>query len=539
MKSKKTIIAVIFLIGLLLRVVGLNKFPAGLNADEAALGYNAWSLIETGRDEHGTPWPITFRSFDDYKPGIYVYLTIPFVYLFGLNEWSVRLPSAILGSLSILLVYYLSSKLFKKEFLPSIISTIIFATSPWSIHFSRGAWEVNAALFFILAGIYYFYESFKKPKLFVLFAVSFAISLYTYHSARIISPIIALSLLTIYRSNIFVLTKTSKFIFLGIFTGIVLSLPLATQMLSKEGQSRFSGVSIFSDSGPLWRALEQRREHPASLYNRAIHNRYISYTLKFTQNYLSHFSPRFLFLNGDEIARSKVPDTGQFFLFLSIPFFLGLYFIIKENTKFSKFILVWFFASPLAASLTFQSPHALRSQNMVVPLSLIIAFGVWSAIKSSSIKNIYISLFIVLMTYFLAIYIHQYYYVYPRQLPYAWQYGFDQISKYVKENEKGYEHIIITDRYDQPYILLAFYLHFPPQKMQSEIVMTPRDKFGFSTVRQMDKYSFKLIDFKNDIKNPNTLIISADEPVDDNYLIDTIKDPAGETMYKMLTNVKK
>src|SRR3989344_5696380 len=98
-------IILILILASVLRLVSLDKFLAGLNADEAAIGYNAWSLIQTGKDEHGESWPLVFRSFDDYKPPVYFYLVVPFVKIIGLNVWSVRLPSALLGIASVYLLY--------------------------------------------------------------------------------------------------------------------------------------------------------------------------------------------------------------------------------------------------------------------------------------------------------------------------------------------------------------------------------------------------------------------------------------------------
>ena len=112
MKLKSIILAAVITLGLLVRVVSLESFPAGLNADEAAIGYNAWSLINTGKDEHGASWPLVFRSFDDYKPPIYFYLVLPFVYFLDLTVLAVRLPSAIMGSISIWLVYLLAQRPF-------------------------------------------------------------------------------------------------------------------------------------------------------------------------------------------------------------------------------------------------------------------------------------------------------------------------------------------------------------------------------------------------------------------------------------------
>src|SRR3989304_7288957 len=88
-----------------LRLGAISRFPAGLNADEAALGYNAYSLLLTGRDEHGNLFPVNLESFADYKPALYAYLSVPLVKIFGLTEFAVRLPSAIFGILAVFLIY--------------------------------------------------------------------------------------------------------------------------------------------------------------------------------------------------------------------------------------------------------------------------------------------------------------------------------------------------------------------------------------------------------------------------------------------------
>src|SRR3990167_9117761 len=102
------ILIIIFLLGFILRIIFLDIAPPGFNADEAALGYNAYSLIKTGKDEWGISFPLVFKSFSDYKPGLYVYMAIPFIAALGLNELAVRLPSVLLGAFSIILIYLLS-----------------------------------------------------------------------------------------------------------------------------------------------------------------------------------------------------------------------------------------------------------------------------------------------------------------------------------------------------------------------------------------------------------------------------------------------
>jgi len=150
-KKEFIIVLAVFVLGAFLRFYNLSNNPPGLYVDEASIGYNALSILETGRGEYGKAFPVYFRSFGDYKMPLYIYLSVIPIKLFGLNPFSIRFCSAFFGSLSIILIYFLVKKLFsqKSSFLPlSIVSSVIFAISPWSIFNSRAAFEVETALFF-------------------------------------------------------------------------------------------------------------------------------------------------------------------------------------------------------------------------------------------------------------------------------------------------------------------------------------------------------------------------------------------------------
>ena len=397
----------------------------------------------------------------------------------------------------------------------------MLTVSPWHLHFSRGGWEVNASTFFLTLGVFLAYKAInKKSILYIPAALSVVASLYTYHSMRVIVPLLGLSILIIYWKKIKQSFQTHKKIFIfSIFLAVVLSIPLLKQFFSGAASSRFSGVSIFADSGPLWRALEMRRQHVGasnSLWVRALHNRYLSYGIQFLQNYLSHFSPSFLFLKGDEIARSKVPGLGQSYLFLAPFVALGLIKTAQNlKNKSTQLILSWLLISPVAAALTFQSPHALRSQNMVISLTIITAWGVFNLLsflkdKSKLLKATAI-IFALILTYNTTSWAHQYTVHYPKEYPYAWEYGFEELGDYLSSHQDQYQKIIITDKYDQPYILTAFFLKYPPEDLQKTLVFTSRDKFGFSTGRSFGKFVFKDINWQEDSQTPSTLIVADPE----------------------------
>lgn len=156
--NKNRILFLIILLAAILRLWNLSNIPPHPRNDEAALGYNAYSVLLTSRDEHGEFLPFIFQSFGDWKMGGYVYSTIPFITIFGLNEFAVRLPSAISGIITPPLIYLISLQIFANKRL-SLISAALFAISPLFIAFSRGAWEVNLSLFLTLAAIFFFLQA--------------------------------------------------------------------------------------------------------------------------------------------------------------------------------------------------------------------------------------------------------------------------------------------------------------------------------------------------------------------------------------------
>ena len=97
-------IALIISLAFFLRIYQIASSPPGLYSDETSYGYNAYSLLKTGKDEYGKSWPMTFKSFGDFKPPMTAWLTIPSIAVFGLNEFSVRLPSVLAGTITVLIV---------------------------------------------------------------------------------------------------------------------------------------------------------------------------------------------------------------------------------------------------------------------------------------------------------------------------------------------------------------------------------------------------------------------------------------------------
>lgn len=545
---KKLYIVLIILLAFVLRFYQLGELPA-LNADEAALGYNAYSLLETGKDEHGNPWPIHFQSFNDYKPGLYVYLIMPLIKIFGLSIWTVRIPGALLGVATVWVIYLLVRKLDKRK-LFALLSALLLAISPWHIHFSRGGWEVNVATFFITLGIYLFLVAKTKPWIFVLSLFSFSLSLYTYHSARLIVPLLGLCLLIFYFKRV---KKKWKPFAIAVTLNIIICIPLLLNLAGPAGISRASGVGLLADSGPRSRADEQRGEHIEyqDFFAKLTHNKLVNYSLAFASNWGEHFWGEFLFLSGDEIERSRVPETGQLHMFEIVTVAVGLFMFIRKGRKL-RLIVAWALIAPLAASLTFQSPHALRAQNMVIPLTIISAFGLFHVVlwlnkivhKKFVLFTVHFVLFTV-VAWSVARYLHMYYVHMTREYPFSSQYGVRELVDYSLSKYDEVENVVVTDRYDQPYILFLFYgiadgrMKYTPAQFQSDHELTARDQYGFSTVRKFDKFVFTSINNWDEMRKEyrNALIAGTDEEIfTGTNVVQRIYGPNGYLYFEIIKN---
>ena len=158
----------IIVLAFLLRFYALDKVPGSLNPDEASLGYTSFSILKTGADEHGKFLPLSLQSFGDWKLPVYSYIGVIPVALFGLNEFSARFTSMITGVIAVLLIYFTSLKLFNKRGI-ALISALFLSVSPWSIYFSRGAYEVNVATTIFLGGFLALLHYFQNKRVRYLF----------------------------------------------------------------------------------------------------------------------------------------------------------------------------------------------------------------------------------------------------------------------------------------------------------------------------------------------------------------------------------
>lgn len=531
----------IMIVATFLRLYQLGTVPGSMNADEVAIGYNAYSILKTGKDEYGTKFPLLFRSFDDYKLPVYVYAAIPGIAAFGLNDFAVRLPSAIFGIATVLATYVLVELLFGSSAI-ALISAAILAISPWHLQFSRSAYEANIAVFFIVVGVAYLLAALKKKSYYVLGFLSLGLSTWSYHSPRIFVPLLIVGFFCIYFREI---KKNISSFILGFFIFLVLFTPLVLLSISPEGLVRARGVSAFNDVTLITRNVAWRVTDINShlLFSNIYHNLRLVNVSIFIKGYLDHYNPNYFF---SEIVQAKyhAPGVGLMYIW-ELPFLLyGLHMVAGRKGKEKLLLFLWFLLAPVAAAPTHSIPHPVRTLIFLPTLQIFVAVGLWEAfgmiasLKKGSIVNSLLAAQGIVVVICFAYYMHQYYVHGPVDYAQDWQYGHEQVIRTVKIMQDKFDKIIISTSLDQPYIFFLYYLKYDPATYLAH-GGTVSGKFDEER-NAFDKYEFHSYMKYDAVIKSNVLYVGTpSESMPGTQLLVRIDDPSGQMVYGIYGAISK
>lgn len=507
-------ILTILVIGLAsgLRLYRLDSVPPGLYWEEVALGYDAYSLSQTGADHHGNHWPIAaFKSFGDWKPSLYFYAIVPFIYLFNLSAWAVRLPSALAGILicwrigklaQLFLSDSAESHLSPAKKILVILLQLMAAVNPALLQFSRAAFEANLATWLILEGVIagYQYLLANQSKKIWQALIFLILAAYTYHSARIVAPTLGVFLVIAdwqpfsanFRRQ---LAKKWKLdLALGL-TALVLLAPIWTQFNQPEISHRWQETSLISDLEIIKTSNSLKAAAGNSWWSRLIFHRYLLFGQKIFLNWLSHWQLDYLFISGDGNWRHSTQAFGVGYYFEIIPWLAGLMALWQSRRRLSsRLLFFWLTISLLPASLTTAVPHTLRTL-IGLPAWLMIAWLGWQLIfklvanQGRLFKKLPVSSGLVMGLYlvFALWWTVNYFTVYPWQSGQDWQVGYQPVIQALNNlaAQNPQRQIYFTRAVGRPAMYYWFYSQTNPQLVQQAAPTATYDQGEFLTYDQI------------------------------------------------------
>ena len=415
----KLILTAIVLCAFFLRVFGIGQIS--LFGDEVSIAYNAYGILSEGKDEHNQSFPLFFRSFGEYKNPIYIYSSVPVIWLFGTTEFAVRFTSVLFGTLVIIAVFLLGNQLFDDQKV-GLVAAALAAISPWHIMISRLGTEVVSFVFLFILGLYFLFR-----KNYIVSAILLGLSLYAYGVARLFVPLILVGYYYCYRPAIDKKTIIAACIF------VLILLPLAYAYLYQGANERFKKVSVFGEENPI---------------------------ASFAQNYAKHISPFYLFVFGDGNFRHNPKYVGQIYLIILPVILFGVWLLYTKKHKHAQFFLLWFLLFAIPASLTEENiPHALRTTTALPLFELIGAYALvmlWNQ-KEAKYRTPILAIFSILLLASVVAFFYYLFILYPLHTQPNWIYGMKEVAQVALQSQGNYDKVIISDAIDVPYIYLLFY----------------------------------------------------------------------------------
>lgn len=502
-------ILLIFL-GIFFHFLNFSKLPVGFHEDEAAIGYNGFAIWQQRRDEWLNKLPISFRSFGDYKAPLSIYLNGFFTFVFGLEIWSVRLPSLIYSLLSVFFFVQLIKQLFLYLDYPKAeidrfawLGGFLVVFNPAHFLFSQIAYEVSLVFFLIVLALFYFFKfiNTNKKTFLLLSSLVFGFSFYAYHSCKVFTPLLVLVLLIIFRKQIF---KKKNFVtvFFCFFLNIILLIPLLKDSLFGDGLTRASVSFLFSEE-----------------YN------FIQKFILFFKNLFFYFNPKFL-LFGDNLDNWRhgtnflgiiYPITFIFFLkgiFDSLNSFFKKN-IFNRDKKISIFLFFGLFFAILPSLITFNSPHVLRSFLVlifIIIFALLGFFNFYFHLKNQKKRKIFFYLFLVVQFCCFSLFYWHYVFIYPKKSSLDFQEGYQEVFSEIRlyldgKSKPKVRNVYFTQKHGNPYIYTLFFNEIKPLSYHQGALF---------------QYQFLSKFNKGDLEREKSLIVVDDDVDIDNDLAEKI-----------------
>ena len=431
----------------ILRIYDISANPPGFFADEASFGYNAYSVLHTGKDEHGQI-AVFFEAFGEYKLPVYIYSLIPFIFTFGLTELAVRLTTAVYGVATVLVVYLLVRELFRHEAL-AVTAAAVLAILPWHVHYSRtGLGDITVHLFFLVLGLYFFILGTRRPAYWVFSTLAFVLALFSYRAAWVLVPLLLAVLALLYYREI----RKHWQIALASCVPLALAATAILAHLLLTDNDRATQQWIFSLDLGTGETI-----------------------VRFFRQYFSHFNPTFLFDEERQNLRHVVPGSGWLYWW-QVPFiFLGALALMVRPSRPKMLVLALLVLFPLASALSAGSPDTNRTLIGSVAFSIITAFGLitatrilinrdWGPTNRSTgvvLAGALLLATAAVATFQLASYLDVYHGSYQRNSAgfWGWQWGARQIVEHFRAVEDDYDLLVIDGyaAFNEPQIFLKFY----------------------------------------------------------------------------------
>ncbi len=528
----------LFLIGILLlaaflRLWQLGIIPVGVTHDEMGYIYNAYSIATTGNNVFGQHIPLFTWMVTNGFPSMpaTMYLSVPFFWILPLSATAGRLPGALLGVIDVFLLYLVVKNLFANKPL-ALLSALFLAISPWHIHFSRSAYDINIAFFYYLFGTTLFLYANKKIWMLLLSIVFFLFAVFSYRGMSIIAFPLLITLL-IYGINVLKM-KASHILIFSIGIAVI---GIAFFAAIKTYGTAYTQEALFWKDPKIQDYVDnQSRSAQAPLWVKRIFlNKPMFIAQIFRENYVRSYSPEFLFLYTEPNKIYSIWSRGRLYFFdlLLLPFGIAYLFMAKKKSAILVVALLLIGGLPCGFG---GMPYSSRNFFLSAMFPIFTAGGVLFIYQLKifkKIKPLIIIAFALIYTFLLCSYLFDYYARYAYDNGEAWAKSIKDMSNYVIKNENKYDNVIVGQTSFGDLVQYAFYAKISPQKIQKLWKNKPLQTQPSFTI---DHITFQIDCLPKKQIDKSTLYMSHDPCLKNAKPVDYIRDYPGNIVWRIYNN---
>lgn len=464
----KILIFLILLLGIIVRIYNVGEMPNALNVDEASSGYDTFSIMKNGVDRNGNELPVVLYAWGSGQSVLYTLISITFVAILGLNEFSIRIAMAIIGSISLIVIYYLFKNIFENKWI-SVIALAFLAICPWHIMKSRWGMDCNLFPDLILIGVLLLVLGIKRKKLIwqILSFIVFGISAYSYATSYLFLPVFVCAVL------IYLVIKKEISIkkaigYLGIV--FVITLPLIIYLIINTfdlQQFKLLGLTI-----P--RMKENRYEEISTIFSGNLFENCVD-------NLLSLI--RLIFIQNDGLEWNALPEYGMFYLFSIVFFIIGIHAAVKKYNKnqFCQIMNIWMISSIIVAAFCIININ--RINIIMFPCIYYIVLGLYEICKKYKIIAVgIIILYALNFIYFINDYINQDFNQYL-----TFESGVEEVVDYCEKSTS--ENVYCYNSFKEPFIYFMFYSEYDVNNYLDTVQLF-NENGVFDNIKSFGKYKF-------------------------------------------------
>ncbi len=482
---RKIIFYAILIVAIACRIILFVSHPGGLNQDEASIGYEAWSLLTSGMDRNGMSWPVHFIAWGSGQNALYAYLSLPFIKVFGLHVFSIRLVNLLCGILSIVAVYSMVNKAYGYK--TAVIAMTLAAIAPWHIMLSRWALESNLFPAMFLFALWALMKAQEKRYFYYIAALLLGLSLYVYGSAYLVITLFAVVVMCYFLRQKAISWKEALF---SVLLYLVIAFPIYlfvlinvlgwdTIRLGCFTIPRVCGERMLS----MWQGLS-------------------------ISKILENIKMLVLFQTDGNI-RNAIPYYGCFYL-VSLPFCMNGILVLVKKREALSFMVLCALVCASGLFLVYSDPNINRVNAIYFPLIICTAAGLADMLKGKKVMLAVAGCYFLLFAGFCSQYFGK---EYRDQIAEEFFASFGEALVQADElakTDQGKRTVYVTGNVNMPYIYALFYNRIDPEVYLQTAEFWERNT-AFEFVRSFAGYQFYVDDI--DRSQPGIYVLRNDQLV--------------------------